>query len=238
MIKCLAIDDETLALDLLEDNISQVPFLNLVKRCKNAYEAMEVLQKESIDLIFMDIQMPGISGLQLLESLKNRPMVIFITAHKQYAINGYDFDIIDFLVKPVPIERFLKASNKALEYFTSKQKLSVAKIASPEFIFVNSEYSLVKIMLDGITHIEGMKDYIQIHLKSLDKPIVTRLSFKNIENLIPSDKFVRVHKSYIVAIDKIISIRHNLINIGSFEIPLGTFYREKFFDLITPEYVD
>ena len=164
-------------------------------------------------------------------------MGIFITAHKQYALKGYDFDVIDFLVKPVPIERFLKASNKALEYFTSKQKKIVSSVSYPDYIFVNSEYSLVKIMLDDITHIEGMKDYIQMHLKSSDKPIVTRLSFKNVENLIPTNRFVRVHKSYIVAVDKIISIRHNLINIGRFEIPLGTFYRDKFYEMITPESV-
>ena len=238
MIKCLAIDDETLALDLLEDNISQVPYLQLVKRCKNAFEAMEILQKEPIDLLFMDIQMPGITGLQLLESLPNKPMVIFITAHKQYALEGYNHDVIDFLVKPVPIERFLKASNKALEYYNLKNKQQSATSCHNDYIFVNSEYSLVKIMLNEITHIEGDKDYIKIHLSSSDKPVVTRLSFKNVEEKLDMQRFARVHKSYVVAVDKIVSIRHNLINIGTAEVPLGTFYREKFYDLITPESVN
>ncbi len=237
MIKCLAIDDETLALDLLEDNISQVPFLHLVKRCKNAFEAMEILQKEPIDLLFMDIQMPGINGLQLLESLPNKPMVIFITAHKQYALEGYNHDVIDFLVKPVPIERFLKAANKALEFHNLKNKHIGTTNCSTDYIFVNAEYSLVKIMLNEITHIEGDKDYVKIHLTTSEKPVVTRLSFKNLEEKLDVQRFPRVHKSFIVATDKIVSIRHNIINIGTTEVPLGSFYRDKFYELISPESV-
>src|ERR1035437_6828283 len=184
MIRCLAIDDETLALDLLEHNIRQVPFLHLVKRCKNAYEAMEVLQKEQIDLIFLDIQMPGITGMQFLQSLQSRPMVIFITAYKEYALEGFNLDVLDYLVKPVPFDRFLKGSSKALEYFNLKQKPS--QDVTTDYIFVNSEYNLVKVQIKDITHIEGLKDYIKIHLANQLKPIITRMSLKAIEEKLPS----------------------------------------------------
>ncbi len=235
MIRCLAIDDETLALDLLEDNIRQVPFLRLVKRCKNAYEAMEVLQAEPIDLIFLDIQMPGITGMQFLQSLQSRPMVIFITAYKKYALEGFNMDVLDYLVKPVPFDRFLKATNKALEYYNLKQKQSPASDAITEYIFVNSEYNLVKIMTNDITYIEGLKDYIKIHMASSSKPVITRMSLKAIEEKLPSTRFIRVHKSFIIAIDKISSIRKNRICIAEAEVPISDLYRANLFKIISPE---
>ncbi len=235
MIRCLAIDDETLALDLLEDNIRMIPFLHLVKRCKNAYEAMEVLQEESIDLIFLDIQMPGITGMQFLQSLQSRPMVIFITAYKEYAVEGFNLDVLDYLVKPVPFDRFLKAANKALEYHNLKQKQTSAQENNHEFIFVNSEYNLVKILIDDISHIEGLKDYIKIHLANSAKPIITRMSLKLMEEKLPSLNFIRVHKSFIVSIDKILSIRKNRIHVGSAEIPISDMYRTGFFKSINHE---
>ena len=233
MIRCLAIDDETLALDLLEDNIRQVPFLHLVKRCKNAYEAMELLQKEQIDLIFLDIQMPGITGMQFLQSLQSRPMVIFITAYKEYALEGFNLDVLDYLVKPVPFDRFLKATSKALEYFNLKQKPS--QDVTTDYIFVNSEYNLVKVQIKDITHIEGLKDYIKIHLANQLKPIITRMSLKAIEEKLPSSNFIRVHKSFIVSIDKITSIRKNRIHLGQSEVPISDFYRADLFKIINPE---
>ncbi|MGZ4034876.1 MAG: LytR/AlgR family response regulator transcription factor [Bacteroidia bacterium] len=235
MIQCLAVDDETLALDLLEDNIRQIPFLHLVKRCKNAYEAMEVLQNEPIDLIFLDIQMPGITGMQFLQSLQSRPMVIFITAYKKYALDGFNLDVLDYLVKPVPFDRFLKASNKALEYYNLKQKPMHLQDTTTEYIFVNSEYNLVKILINDITYIEGLKDYIKIHLTNLVKPVITRLSLKAIEEKLPSAKFIRVHKSFIISIDKISSIRKNRILVNESEVPLSDLYRANLFKIINPE---
>jgi DNA-binding LytR/AlgR family response regulator len=235
MIRCLAIDDETLALDLLEDNIRQIPFLQLVKRCKNAYEAMEVLQVEPIDLIFLDIQMPGITGMQFLQSLQSRPMVIFITAYKQYALDGFNLDVLDYLVKPVPFDRFLKATNKALEYYNLKQKQPLSQDTTTEYIFVNSEYNLIKIITNDITYIEGLKDYIKIHLANSAKPIITRMSLKAIEEKLPSNKFIRVHKSFIISIDKITSIRKNRIHIQNAEVPISDLYRNNLFKIINPE---
>ncbi len=235
MINCLAIDDETLALDLLEDNIRQVPFLHLVKRCKNAYEAIEIIKEKKIDLVFLDLQMPGINGMQFLESLQTRPMVILITAFKQYALEGYSLDVLDYLVKPVPFERFLKATNKALEYYNLKNNQAIKQEVPIDYCFVSSEYNLVKIMVNEVLYIEGQKDYISIHVNSSEKPVVTRMSLKDMEEKCPAGKFMRVHKSFIVALDKITSIRANVITIGEAKIPIGDNYRTEFFNVINPE---
>ena len=227
MIRCIAVDDEKLVLDLLVDNIEQVPYLQLVKACRNAMEAIEVLQKEKIDLIFLDIQMPKLSGLQLIQTLQNPPMVILITAYEQYALEGYNLNVVDYLLKPVSFERFLKACNKAKELFDLKSdKGTVQKETIPDHIFVNVEYTLVKILFSDILFIEGLKDYIKIHLASSHKPVLTKLSLKAMEEKLPSDKFIRIHKSYIVAADKITVIKRDLINIGSHEIPVSEFYKE------------
>src|SRR5689334_21949945 len=147
MMRCIAVDDEKLVLDLLVDNIKQVPYLQLVKECRNAMEAIEVLQKEKIDLVFLDIQMPKLSGLQLIQTLQNRPMVILITAYEQYALEGYNLNVVDYLLKPVSFDRFLKACNKAKELFDLKSdKGLVQKETLPDHIFVNVEYTLVKIL--------------------------------------------------------------------------------------------
>jgi len=230
MIKCIAVDDEPLALDLLEDNIKQVSFLQLVKRCKNAFEATEVLQKENIDLVFLDIQMPGLTGLQFLKTLSAKPMVIFITAYRKFAHEGFDLDVIDYLVKPVSFERFLKAVNKASEYYNLKNSQQVNQ--QKDYFFVYAEYTLVKIVINDISHIEGMKDYIKIHLSNSSKPVITRLSMKAMEENLPSNKFARTHKSFIVAVDKIESIRNNKIKLKNAEISLSEHYRDSFFKMV------
>jgi DNA-binding LytR/AlgR family response regulator len=235
MLNCIAVDDETLALDLIEDNIQKVPFLNLVKRCKNPFEAIEILQKEDIDLIFLDIQMPGITGVQFLQSLTNSPMVIFVTAYQQYALEGFNLNVIDYLLKPIDFERFLKAVNKASELHNLKQKSIVNESfteSKTNTIFVNADYSLVKIKTDEITFVEGLKDYVKIHLNSSNKPIVTRMTMKSVEEKLPSTEFFRVHKSFIVSLDKIESIRNLKIKIGNAQIPVSESYSEDFFKLI------
>jgi DNA-binding LytR/AlgR family response regulator len=226
------VDDETPALDILEDNIRQVPFLQLVKKCKNAYTAMEVLQQEKIDLLFLDIEMPGISGLSFLKSLSNKPMVIFITAYRNYAVEGFDLDVLDYLIKPVAFDRFLKAVNKALEYQGYQQKEITPASHFPDYLFVNAEHQLTKVFLHEITHIEALRNYIKIYLAENPKPILSKLSLKAIEEKLPDGKFARVHKSFIVMIDKISSIRNDSIQIRGKEIPLSRSYRESFFKKI------
>ncbi|HTS45236.1 MAG TPA: LytTR family DNA-binding domain-containing protein [Puia sp.] len=226
MLRCLAVDDEPLALDLLEDNIHQVPYLQLVAKCKNALEAIEILRNEPIDLIFLDIQMPGLTGLQMIQSLTTKPMVILITAYDKYALEGFNLDVIDYLVKPVSFDRFLKACNKAWEYFKLKnQPAGNENIPEADYLFVNAEYSLVKLVFDDIIMIEGLKDYLKIHLVN-NKPLVIRMSMKSIEEKLPSKKFIRIHKSYIVSLSKITSIRKGSVFLGGMEVPVSDNYKD------------
>jgi DNA-binding LytR/AlgR family response regulator len=207
---------------MLEENIRQVPFLEWIGTCKNAFEAIEVLQQQPVDLMFLDIQMPGMLGTKLLETIPQKPMVIFVTAYSNFAVESYDLDVVDYLMKPTPFDRFLKAANKALEI---KQKdLAFTKTPGPEvndFFYVNVEYSLVKVRIPDITHVEGMKDYIKIFLHGITKPVITKSTLKGIEEKLPAQSFMRVHKSFIVNLDRIESIRNREVRIGPWEIPVG-----------------
>lgn len=225
MINCIAIDDEPLALELLEDNISKLPYLKLVGSYDNAIDAMNALQHQQVDLVFLDIQMPGLTGLQLIQSLTVKPMFILVTAYEKYALEGFNLEVTDYLVKPVSLERFIKACNKAKELFDLKQQTAVAK-TSPGYFFVNVEYSMVKVNHDDIVYIEGLKDYIKIHLHSTTKPIVTRMPMKTVEEQLPADKFVRIHKSYIVSVSFIASVRKSSVFINELELPVSDNYKE------------
>jgi two-component system LytT family response regulator len=225
MIKCIAVDDEPLALALLQDNIRQVPSLELVASCNTAMEALSILNAQEIDLIFLDIQMPGLTGLQLLQSLSNKPMVILITAYEKYALEGFNLDVIDYLVKPVPFERFLKACNKAVDYFRLKKNMPAESYPWSEYFFVNAEYGLVKIVFSEIRLIEGLKDYLKIHLGET-RPMIIRMSLKSIEEKLPPGKFFRIHKSYIIALSHITAIRRNSVFLGDLELPLSDLYKD------------
>jgi len=225
MINCIAIDDEPLALNLLADNISKIPYLNLVATCDGAFEAARALEQHPVDLLFIDIQMPGLTGLQFIESMVNKPMVIIVTAYKQYALEGYHLDVVDYLVKPVAIDRFMKACNKAKDLYELKNKSNQAGLP-PEYMFVNVGYSLLKIMFTDIVFIEGLKDYIQVHLASNPKPVMVRMSIKTMEDQLPSSVFFRIHKSYIISIRSITAIRKNSVFIGDKEFAVGETYRE------------
>ncbi|MEO6719392.1 MAG: LytTR family DNA-binding domain-containing protein [Ferruginibacter sp.] len=227
MIRCLAIDDEPLALELLEDNISKIPYLQLVASCDNALEAMQVMQKEQIDLIFLDIQMPGLTGLQFIQTMSVKPMIILITAYERYALEGFNLDVTDYLLKPVSLDRFVKACTKAKELYDLKSPAKGAAPASdPGYFFVNVDYSLVKISTADITYIEGLKDYIKINLKSTQKPVITRMPMKTIEEQLPATLFLRIHKSYIAGISHITAIRKSSVFIGNIELPVTDTYRD------------
>jgi two-component system, LytTR family, response regulator len=232
MLHCLAIDDEPLALELLEDNISQVPFLQLAGKCSNAMEAIQFLKGHSVDLIFLDIQMPGLTGLQFIQSLTQRPMIILVTAYEKFALDGFNLDVVDYLVKPVPFDRFIKACNKAWELYQLKNKTTTTTENAPEYFFVNVEYSLHKVEFADILWIEGLKDYVKINLKSSSKPIVTRMSMKALEDQLPPSKFLRTHKSYILAVAAISSIRKNSVFVGNTEFPVGDSYKDAVAGLI------
>ena len=224
MIRCIAIDDEPLALELLADNISKVPYLRLIAACDNALEAMKIMEEQPIDLIFLDIQMPGLTGLQFIQSMTVKPMIILITAYEKYALQGFDLNVTDYLVKPVSLDRFVNACNKAKELFVLRTQPRPANDAG--FFFVNVDYSLVKIITADIVYIEGLKDYIKIHLKSSQRPIVTRMPMKTIEEQLPADAFIRIHKSYIVSIAYITAVRKSGVFIDTLELPVSDNYRD------------
>ncbi|MBO9675639.1 MAG: response regulator transcription factor [Sphingobacteriaceae bacterium] len=225
MIKCLAIDDEPLALQLLADNISRIPFLELVASCDDAFAANKIMQEQSIDLIFIDIQMPGITGLQFIQSLIKKPMVIIVTAYKQYALDGFALDVVDYLMKPVSLERFMKACNKAKDLYELKQSAKNTSLPRHDYMFVNVGYSLMKISFADITYVEGLKDYIQIYTSISPRAAVVRMSMKNIEDQLPLH-FERIHKSFIINTNKITAIRKNSIFIAEKELPVSESYKQ------------
>jgi hypothetical protein len=239
-IRCLAIDDEPLALELLEDNIDQVPYLKRIASCSNPLEAMSILDKEEVDLIFLDIQMPGLTGLQFIKSLQKKPHFILITAYEKYALEGFELDVLDYLVKPVPFERFLKACNKAREWIQLKKEVpqssintGAGEINNKEYLFVPADYGLVKIILSDVLWLEGLKDYVKIHLASSpQKSLVIRNTMKSMEEQLPATQFLRVHKSFIVAKAAVTSVRKNSLFIGSMEIPIGESYKQSVDDFV------
>jgi DNA-binding LytR/AlgR family response regulator len=237
-LSCVAVDDEPLALELLVDNVERVPFLRLVKACRSAAEALEVMRTERIDLLLLDVQMPGLTGLQLLAALPYRPLVVLITAYEKYALTGYDLDVLDYLVKPVPFERFLRAATKAQDRLHPvafvESPVAAAPLETPVLpivghLFVHQEYELVRVELAEIFYIEGLKDYLKIHREGQARPLVIRMTLKAIEERLPSEHFVRVHKSFIVAVGRIAAIRRGILRIGTAEIPLAETHREALF---------
>jgi DNA-binding LytR/AlgR family response regulator len=224
MMRCIAVDDEKWVLDLLVDNINRVPFLQLAGRCKNALEAVELLHREEIDLIFLDIQMPGLDGIQFVQSLQHPPMIIFVTAYKEHAFEGFELAAVDYLLKPVSFERFLKACNKANELFRLKQAPK-AETPRPDHFFVYVEYNQIKITIADILYIEGMKDYVKIYLTTAAKPVMTKMSLKALEDKLLPYRLVRIHKSYIIAADKVTALKRDIICLGNNELPLSDSYR-------------
>lgn len=242
-IKCIAVDDEPLALELLSKFIGQTSFLELIGKFSNAIEALGFINQNEVQLIFMDIQMPDLSGMELariLDGKKKSEMtrIIFCTAYHQFAIEGYKVDALDYLLKPYSYEDFLAAATKAYQYFEKLKENSSAPAAKEssapqEYIFLKVEYQLVKVMLKDITHVEAYKDYVKVHLKSKPNPLLSLTSMKNMEELLPSDKFMRVHRSHIVSLDHIDSVAKNVIHIGTHQISVGDNYKEPFLEFLS-----
>jgi DNA-binding LytR/AlgR family response regulator len=228
-ITCIAVDDEPLAVKKISGYIQKTPFLELVAECRSAFEAMEIIHKTKIQLLFIDINMPDLSGMEFVKSLTDKPYVVFTTAYSEYALEGFQVDAVDYLLKPITFSNFLKAANKVknlIELTENSQKESIRTTAS--HLFVKSEYKLIRIELDDIKYIESQHEYIKIHLIS-SSPVMTQLSLKSIEEQLPSDRFMRVHRSYIVNLAKISVIdRNRIVFDGKVYIPVSDQYKEKF----------
>jgi DNA-binding LytR/AlgR family response regulator len=227
-IKCLVVDDEPLARDLLEGYIHKTPFLELVGKCRSAIEAMQALDEKEVDLLFLDIQMPELSGMEWSQTLSKEVKVIFTTAFEQYALEGYKVNALDYLLKPFNYPEFLKAANKAKEWFELVQNQSAVSMPIKDSLLVNSEYKLIKVELKDILYFEGLKDYVKIFLQDIPKPILSLMSLKHLEEQLPADRFMRVHRSYIVNLDKISTIERSFIQIGKAAIPIAEQYKERF----------
>jgi DNA-binding LytR/AlgR family response regulator len=230
-IRCLVVDDEELARTLLENYIGRLPHLELVAKCKDPMEAMQVLQNEAVDVLFLDIQMPGLTGVEFLRTLKTRPVVIFTTAYPDYALEGYTLDVIDYLLKPFSFERFVQAVNKAGEMLRLKAGNGNTAPAAPEeepardFILVKSEHKIHRIKYDDILYIESMREYVAYYTPN--GRILSLNSLKSLEEELPSDRFIRIHKSYIVSLEKIDTLEGNQLHVGKEKLPIGASYREE-----------
>jgi DNA-binding LytR/AlgR family response regulator len=226
-ISCIAIDDEPLALEKIEGFIKKIPDLDLVKTFDNPVEAMGWLKDNKPGIIFLDIQMEPLSGIQFLESVAVNSRIIITSAYNEYAIKGYDLNVTDYLLKPFSFQRFVQSVKKAMDYISNSEGSKADKRENENFIFVKTEYRYEKVDLDEIFYIEGMKDYLRIICKS--RKIMTLQSFSKIEELLPPRNFCRVHKSYIVAVDKIKSVERGVISISDVRIPVSNTYRDTFF---------
>lgn len=234
-MKCVIIDDEPLAIDVIESYIKQIDGLEIVAKCTNPLDVIALLSKHRIDLIFLDIEMPNLNGIDLVKTLDNIPQFIFTTAYPQYALDGFYLNATDYLVKPIPFHRFLKAVSRAKEKHELKQNKQT-NVSSPEilttktfddFIFVKSEYENIKLNIDSIKYIQGLKDYIKIYASTSNKAILTLLSFKDIMEKLPASKFIRIHRSYIINIGFIEVLQKTNVVIDTIRIPIGETYKEE-----------
>ena len=222
-LNCIIIDDEPLAADLLASYAKKTLFLNLIGVFNSAVEGVKAIREDRVDLIFLDIQMPELSGLEFAKILPKETKIIFTTAFSQYAIDGYKANAIDYLMKPISYDDFLDASNRALDWFQTTHHAENA--STDRFIFVKSEYKLVKIMFDDILYIEGLKDYVKIYLNNDHKPIMTLMNMKKIEESLPKPEFMRIHRSYIVHMKKIDGIDRFRVVIGDAVLPISDSYK-------------
>ncbi len=232
-LKTIAIDDEPLALRLVSDYVDKTPFLELVGSFDNPLDAIDFLSTNSVDLILVDIQMPDLTGIEFTRSLENAPKIIFTTAYEKYAIEGFKLNAIDYLLKPFSYEEFLKAAGKAHKQVELESNALPSIEANNKFLFLKSEYKIRRINFNDILYIEGLKDYIKVFITGDDKPVISLNSIKSLEQKLPEEKFMRVHRSFIVNLDKIDTIERSRIIFGKIYIPVSDQYKEKF-----QEYLD
>ena len=238
ILNCIAVDDEPLALGLVCAFIKQTPFLNLTGSFSSGVKAMEMIHEQPIDLIFLDIQMPDLTGIELARILERqpgtaRPRVIFTTAFNNFALEGYKVDALDYLLKPFNYEEFLTAANKGRAYAELLKTATSETVVQPaeqdgEYIFLKVEYHLVRVAIRDILYVEGLKDYVKVYLENTAKPILTLTSLKALETKLPEKQFMRIHRSYIIALDKIHSVTKNSVNIGDLSVTVGEQYKEGF----------
>ncbi len=242
MVRCIIVDDEPLAVAQMEKYVERVPFLENVRSCSSATEAMEILSEGDVDVMFVDISMPDISGMQLVRSLSNPPMVVFTTAHSEYAVEGFKVDAVDYLLKPIGFDDFLRAASKVKEMFVLKnsQKCAetVVEARNGDSLFVKSDYRIIRVPVDTIMYVESMSEYVRIFVEGQAKPIISLLSMKKVEEALPSDTFMRVHRSYLVNLCKIKEIsKMRIVYDNNVYIPIGDMYKAPFFDYIEKHFV-
>ena len=232
MTRCLVVDDEPMARDVLRRYIEKVPTLQLAGECSNAIDALVFLQNNGIDLIFLDIRMPELLGTEFVQSLQSPPKIIFTTAFKEYALDGFELDAVDYLLKPVRFERFLRAVNKAFpkkggDHADTNSEL---RKTGSDFIYLRVDRKLVKILLTDLLYIESARDYVKVFTK--DKSYITRQTISSIEAMLSGSEFIRIHRSFIISVSKIKSFTNEMVEIGNNELPIGKFYRNNFVKMI------
>lgn len=223
-LTCVAIDDEPLALELIEQYVSRFPSLKLLKTFEDAISGSEFIQRNPVDLLFVDINMPDITGIELVRSLEVKPIIIFTTAYKNFAFEGFELQALDYLLKPIDFARFSKAVDKALDFYNYRS--ASAKHQQQDSLYVYSEYHMIKINMDEIEYIESMEDYIKIYLIDQPKPILTLMTLKKVLEKLPAENFSRIHRSYIVNQQQIKSIHNKKIQVKSTELPIGNSYSD------------
>ena len=225
-MNCLIVDDEPLAVKVLETHIENIPSLKIIGNCLNAFTAMELLTKNNIDLMFLDIHMPKLMGHEFLRTLRNPPKVIFTTAYKEYALDAFELDAVDYLLKPITLERLMKAVNKIsnVQAFDIKEEQQV--VDNQGFVYFRADRKMIKVGYHDIVYVESMKDYIKI-VRMNDKPLLVKQSISSLEDVLPANLFLRIHRSYIVAINKIAAFTNHDVEIGGKELPIGRLYAQQ-----------
>ncbi|HMH23498.1 MAG TPA: LytTR family DNA-binding domain-containing protein [Puia sp.] len=228
MIRCVITDDEPFARKGLQGYVEKIDFLELKGVCENVLELNSLIKQEPIDLIFLDIEMPWVTGIDFLKNTSNPPRVIFTTAYEKYALQGFELEVLDYLLKPIPFERFLKAANKAWDYFSPQQ--SAAANGAQDHIFVKADSKLEKVLFDDILFVEALENYVSIYTR--ERKIIAHLTLKMVQEKLPGSRFIQPHKSYLVAIDKINSIEGNILHLQQFQVPISKYQKEEMMEKI------